>query len=250
MSDDEVQKPSRYYLQTLLDMGVQPLPDLAPDEFEALRKAIARRPLADPLTVSSDGVLLDGHQRARAMLANGRKFIEANEVHVVAAANASNAFEYAVQLNVTRRQLTVEQKAELARKFQRERRWSQAKIAKLFGVSRPAVSQWLAKHPDTNDDEDFEPFVVSGMDGKTYVTEPARRKPPEQRNAWKSGGYAYHALARARNLVQREPVGGLDGFQTAKLRALAQDMIDSCMDLLEKLSREDSETDDDLESKL
>jgi ParB-like chromosome segregation protein Spo0J len=234
-------QPGRYNLQTLLDMGVQPLPDLAPDEFEGLRRAISRGPLADPLTVSSDGMLLDGHQRAKAMLANGRKFVGAGEVHVVAAANASNAFEYAVQLNVARRQLTVEQKAELARKLQRERRWSQAKIAKLFGVTRPAVSQWLAKHPGGDDEPEASPLVVSGMDGKTYVTEPVRpRQESEQRNAWRPDGYAYRALHKALGLVQREPVGGLDGFHTAKLRALAEDMVESCEELVGKLS--DAET--------
>jgi predicted transcriptional regulator len=70
-----------------------------------------------------------------------------------------------VQLNVARRHLSVEQKAELARKLQRERPWSQAKIAKFFGVSRPAVSQWLAKHPDPEADD--KPVVVVGLDRKT-----------------------------------------------------------------------------------
>lgn len=68
--------------------------------------ALDKRPLADPVSVSSDGLLLDGHQRLKAQLANGRTEIGADEVHVIAEANAANAYEWALRLNVQRRHLT------------------------------------------------------------------------------------------------------------------------------------------------
>jgi hypothetical protein len=144
-----------------------------------------------------------------------------------------------VQLNVVRRHLTVEQKADLARKLQRERRWSQARIAKLFDVSRPAVSQWLAKHPDPEPDP--APVVVEGLDGKRYVSEPA--SPPKAARTekapaspWRPDGYAYQALAKARKQLGHDrPVAGISVLQEAKLRALAEDLIGELEELLTEI---------------
>lgn len=216
-------RPARYSIAALLNSGVQPLPDLGEEEFAGLRRAVGRGPLADPLSVSSDGILLDGHQRARAMLANGRKFVDAADVHIVEKANRDNAYEWAVQLNVTRRHMSVEEKADLARKLQRERHWSQATIARLFGVSRPAVSQWLAKYPDADDGV---PMVVDGLDGKRYVTDPPPpREDREPRSPWRPDGYAFKALVKARRLLEAEPLAGLDAFYAAKLAAELEDII-------------------------
>lgn len=218
--------PTRYSLESLLNSAVQPLPDLDGEAFEEFRKGIGKGPLADPISISSDGILLDGNQRCRALLANGRKYIDASEVHVIEAANRDNALDYAVELNVARRHLSVEEKVELARKLQRERGWSQARIARRFGVSRPAVSQWFAKHPDP--EADAGPVVVTGLDGKTYVNDPP--PPPEERkprNPWSPQGYAYKALRRARELLEREPIVGLDGFYSSKLRAELEDTIEA-----------------------
>ena len=50
--------------------------------------------------------------------------------------------------------------------------WSQAKVAEEFGVSRPAVSQWLAKLPPGERPE----LTVTGLDGKNDPT--ALVRPP------------------------------------------------------------------------
>lgn len=134
----------RYSIQPLLDSGVQPFGDLGDEALAALTKGLTRRKLlAVPIVVTSDGVLVDGHQRLRAMRADGRTFIDASDVRVLDDVTHADALEWAVRLNVQRRQLSVEEKAEVARKLQTEQGWSQRKIADLFGVSQPAVSQWL-----------------------------------------------------------------------------------------------------------
>jgi transcriptional regulator with XRE-family HTH domain len=219
------ERPSRYLIDALLNSGVQPLPDLPDDEIAALGKAIGKGALSDPVSVSSDGILLDGHQRLKGMRAQGRVYIDASDVRVVEQANASNALEWAVQLNVRRRHLSVEDKADLARRLQRERRWSQGKIAKLFGVSRPAVTQWLAR----TDPADDGPATLVGLDGKHYDAESVSARPGTStpRPPWHPEGYAHKGVRKALRLLQSEPYGGLDALQEAKLAQLLTDLVEA-----------------------
>jgi hypothetical protein len=226
-------QPGRYDIEALLNKGVQPLDDLEPDALKALGKGIGRGPLAVPVSVTSDGILIDGHQRLKAMLGNGRKFIDANDVRVIPAATEANALEWAVRLNVQRRQLTVEQKADLARRLQATRGWSQGRIAKAFGVSRPAVSQWLSKTApiaiDEDDDDDYRPAYVEGVDGKSYPVEPASpaREPRAPVHVWAPKGRGYKALQNAKNLLDHEViVTGLDQMQSTLLVSLLGDVIE------------------------
>jgi DNA-binding transcriptional regulator YdaS (Cro superfamily) len=216
-----------YGIEALLNSGRQPMKDLGKEEFAGLRKALGKRPLADPVSLSSDGLLLDGHQRLRAQLANGRTEIGADEVRIIAEANAGNAFEWAVRLNVQRRHLTVEDKAELARMLQAERRWSQGKIAQLFGVSRPAVSQWLSKTAA----DDAGPVMVEGTDGKAYPVEPPPRREPKMTPAWAPSGLGYRSLQSALTRLQTEPYAPLDPLKRAKL----VDMLTSASEAIDKL---------------
>jgi ParB-like chromosome segregation protein Spo0J len=226
------EQPSRYSIAELLNSGVQPLPDLPDDELAALGKAIGKGPLADPVTLSSDGLLIDGHQRLKAMLAANRTYIAASDVRIAINVTRENAYESAVELNVRRRHLTVEQKADLARKLQRERRWSQGKIAKLFGVSRPAVSQWLAK---TASDDD-EPLYVEGLDGKAYDPGPAGQRETSPRNPWASGGESYRKVRAALRALRSEPPVGLGAIQQANVEALLADLIEAAEEVQSKMA--------------
>jgi hypothetical protein len=225
------ERPSRYSIQALLNSGNQPLPDLDNDAQRRLGRAIGQDPLADPVSVSSDGILLDGHQRLKAMLKNGRKFIEARDIHVVEAANRDNALEYAVRLNVQRRQMTVEMKADLARRLQAERQLSLGTIAKWFGVSRPAVSQWLAK---TDSDDTPRPTEVIGEDGRVYAPPRREREPKErkERSPWQPGGYAFVALRKTRKLLETEPVGALNVLHSATFQHELEDVISAVQEVL------------------
>lgn len=151
----------RYSIEALLAQGVQPFNDLDEEAIVALSRGVGTaKMLAVPVVVTSDGVLIDGHQRLRAMRIAGRTYIDGNDVRIVDDASADNALEWAVRLNVQRRQLSVDEKAAVARKLQSEQGWSQRKIADLFGVSQPAVSQWLA--PPKGDDADKVPGAPRG----------------------------------------------------------------------------------------
>lgn len=226
-------EPGRYAIKALLAAGEQPFADLDDDELDSLGKAIGKGPLDDPVSVSEDGILLDGHQRLKAMLRSGRTWIQPSDVRVIEGVTRENALEKAVELNVKRRHLTVEQKADLARRLQRERRWSQGKIAKLFGVSRPAVSQWLAKTADENAPSDAEPHLIQGDDGKFYGREAVTNRQPTrlQRPPWHTEGYAFKGLAKARHLLRSEEYGGLPPLQEAKLSQLLADVIEAAEEL-------------------
>ncbi len=232
--------PARYDIEALLNKGVQPLDDLDPDALKELGKGIGKGPLAIPVSVTEDGTLIDGHQRLKAMLGNGRKFIDANDVRVIPGATDANALEWAVRLNVQRRHLTVDQKADLARKLQATRGWSQGRIAKAFGVSRPAVSQWLAKAAP--DDDVDTPTFVTGLDGRAYVKDRTPPKPPVEKkptSPWRPDGYAFQALAKARKQLGHDrPVAGINVLHEAKLRALAEDLINELEELLAELSED------------
>lgn len=165
-------RPKRYRIEALLNSGVQPFRDLDDETLDALGRGIGRKALAVPVVITSDGILIDGHQRLKAMRARGRTYIDASDVRVAEEADASNALEHAVRLNVQRRHLTTDEKADVARRLQRERKWSQRKIADLFGVTQPAVSQWL------RDDSD-RPDNVVGVDGVTQPVAPKRAARPK-----------------------------------------------------------------------
>jgi ParB-like chromosome segregation protein Spo0J len=221
----------------LLDNGIQPFYDLDEVELTSLGEAIGRqRALAVPVVITSDGILIDGHQRLKALLTQGVKSISADSVRIVDKANATNALEWAVELNVKRRHLTVDQKADVARRLQAERGWSQAKIAQLFGVSRPAVSKWLATVPDDDDDRTVAvevPAMVEGLDGKSYPTPSRATRPPL--HPWRSAGHAFKAVAKARQALEKEAVDGLDQLERVRLIAELGDLIAAAEERLSEL---------------
>lgn len=198
-------------------------------ELEALAKAIGKnKPLADPVSMTSDGsgIIIDGSQRLRAMLRAGRKFIDARDIRQVDGATRENALEWAIRLNSQRRSLTTDEKAEIARGLQKERGWSQAMIAKAFGVSRPAVTQWLGKARELTTGG---PAVITGADGRRYDRDAVTGRPSTRplRSLWTPGGSAYNALRLAKNKLQAEPYGTLDTLAEARLAQLVDDLIEA-----------------------
>lgn len=221
---------SRYSIAALLDTAIQPFKPMPDDELAALAKAIGKnKPLADPVSMTGDGsnIVIDGSQRLRAMLRAGRKFIDARDIRHVDGATRENALEWAIRLNAQRRSLTVEEKATMARELQKERGWSQAMIARAFGVSRPAVTQWLGKTRQLTEGE--VPATVMGADGRRYDGEAVsgRPSPRPPKLMWKPGGAAYNAVRVARNKLGSEPYGALDTLAQAKLAQLIDDLIEA-----------------------
>jgi len=170
-----------YSIDKLLANGIQYFEDWDEEELASLGEAIGKsRYLDDPITISQDGILLDGHQRLYAMKSQGSKRITGTSVYIAKGITAKNALEKAIELNVRRRHLSMKQKGSLARRLQAERGWPQGKIAQLFGVSRPAVNQWLNK---TEPEEgEVVATTVTGADGKQYptsITQPVKEQEAE-----------------------------------------------------------------------
>jgi transcriptional regulator with XRE-family HTH domain len=229
-------QPADYSIEGLLSTGVQPFPDLPEEDLRELGKGIGKGQLAIPISVTSDGLLVDGHQRLKAMLSQGRRTIAAGDVRVIEAATAENALDWSIRLNAARRHLTGAQKAELARYLQRTRRWSQGRVAKAFGVARPAVSQWLANYPAPDGEQ---PTFVIGEDGKEYdlPERPAVDKAP--RHPWDPAGPAFKALRKAaRALEANGDVVGLDAFDLAKLDAENDRLIEAALELRLRIEAE------------
>jgi ParB-like chromosome segregation protein Spo0J len=235
---DKPDHPTRYPIAELLNSGVQPLEDWTAEELAALGKAIGRGQLAIPVSISSDGLLLDGHQRLKAMLAQGRKTIDADDVRVIPQATAENALEWSVELNVRRRHLSVAEKADLARKLQRQRRWSQRKIAKVFGVTQPAVNQWLRNIEAATDEE--QPTFVVGEDGKTYYAAAGPRAERPMRQPWSPDGHAFKAIHKAVRVLQSEELAGIQAnpLQLAKLAQEISDLIEAAEELQNQIQEE------------
>ncbi len=81
----------------------QVLPDLSPDEFDALLEDIRCRGVQLPIEVTTDDEILDGHQRLRAC---AQLEIKDYPVKVVAGLKTDQAKRHhAIKANVLRRQL-------------------------------------------------------------------------------------------------------------------------------------------------
>jgi len=86
------------------------LPDLPPEEFEALKADIAQNGLQYPIIKDEKGNTLDGHQRERAERELGNKNYP---IKVVAGLTEQQKWHYAISVNVKRRHLTTAQKRAL-----------------------------------------------------------------------------------------------------------------------------------------
>jgi transcriptional regulator with XRE-family HTH domain len=230
------EQPGSYAIEDLLNSGVQPFPDLPDDDLTKMGRSIGKGPLPIPVSVTADGILIDGHQRLKAMAARGRKRIDASDVRVIEGATKQDALDWAIRLNAARRHLTGPQKAELARRLQRERRWSQGRIAKAFGVQRPAVSQWLANYPAAAGEQ---PTFVVGLDDKTYDVpdRPDSQRPP--RHPWDPAGPAFKAVRKAVRVLQSETeVEGLEPYDLAKLGQALGDLLAAAEQLSDAIEKE------------
>lgn len=122
------------------------LPPLSTEEFEALKSDIKERGVLQPILVDEDDNILDGHNRYRIDKNAPRK--------VVAGLSELEKQAFVLSSNTKRRNLSPEQKAEI-RRVQRElalklretdaKRWTQARIGKLFGVRQELICKWMDK---------------------------------------------------------------------------------------------------------
>jgi hypothetical protein len=202
-----------YSIEKLLSQTVQPFADLAPEDFEVLKQSIKDRGLINPVLLTEDGYLFDGHQRLKALLALGRKRISADHVKVMPNVTRDNMLGHAYASNMVRRMLTTPDKA--ARMHQcAAMGWSQRRIAKEFHMSQPGVSQLMATYPPEG--EVPEVIVTEGKDGKQYTRKPPRGRRPNPK-PWAIDGVASKSVRKARKLIGTELPTGLDEWEKAAL---------------------------------
>ncbi len=186
-------EPRQYVIADLLANAIEPWDSLTARELEALGARMdPDSPLTGPVVIAAYSnergpVLIDGGERLQWLASppRNRKFISADEVRTdPAAVDEESAHLAAVVLRVNRSEASPRVKASVARKLQAQFGWSQATIAEVFKVSRPAVSRWLAQWGGADVPE------VTGADGRTY---PARGKQADQ-GTLAAGGTVSDAL--------------------------------------------------------
>ena len=231
--------PAFYSIEKLLEQSVQPFPDLPPDEFEILKQSIKDRGLLNPILLTADGYLFDGHQRLKAMLALNRKRISAESVKVMMGVTRDNMLGNAYASNMVRRMLSTADKAARMHACV-AMGWSQRKIAKEFSMSQPAVSQLMAAYPPA--DGLPEVIITQGEDGKTYTrtphtpdpTPPPPPAPPPKPRPFEPDGHASLALLKARRALADNVPHGLDRFQGMVLRDLLRALAKDCENFVDE----------------
>lgn len=184
-------KPS-YNIQALLDTGEQPWGELPGETFEAIRDGIDAHngALLVPVILSARHRLIDGHHRLMAAQQLGRKQIKGTEVRIdQTAVDSETEALAAIAYQRNRRQTSMEDNAKVARQLMRRFGWSQGVVAEKMRVSAAAVSKWLSKFPDDDDD----PMIRTGRDGKTYTVGDPEAGPPKRRRRVEIGPLEYMA---------------------------------------------------------
>lgn len=223
-------EPGFYSIEKLLSQSVQPFPDLPADEFEILKQSIRDRNILNPVLLTSDGYLFDGHQRLKALIALGRKRISADQVKILPNVNRDNMLAHAYASNLVRRQVTTAEKAACMHQLV-AKGWSQRKIAKEFAMSQPAVSKLMVAYPLQGDAPEV--IITQGEDGKTYPRIPRDASPKPKRWAW--AGEAGRAIRKARKLIVTELPTGLEEWEKAALTEECEALYEAIPEFLQKL---------------
>ena len=244
--DPDTSAPTRYEIQRLLDSAIQPFDPATQEELDAIASGIGRGrhasdPLAVPVIMNRDGVIIDGSQRLRALLQLGRKYILASDVRILHHVSREDSLEWCVRLQANRRHWDMEQKARAARALQAKNGWSQRRLAKVFGVSQPAISQWLRLPADATSPELTD--YVEGEDGVVQDVSTKRRQRLTQRakpHPWSDKGECFELVRKATGRA----LGAADYPQTLSelspeereaVQAIAQDMVAAGRSLLAAL---------------
>lgn len=147
--------------------GLQLLPALDEEQYQALKADIAQRGVMVPVEYDEEGNLLDGHHRVRACEELGIKewpsFIRCGMTQ-------EQKEEHVLKLNLARRHLLQQERELLAINLQR-RGWSKRRIADTLSVNHSTICRWL--NDSGGADAPPENIKVTGKDGKSY---PATRK--------------------------------------------------------------------------
>jgi len=145
-------------------MSYQVMPEMAPEEYAALKEDIAACGVMVPIEFDEQGNVLDGHHRLKICQELGIK----NYPKVIRAGmNEDEKRTHAYKLNVARRHLTREQRREIIRQQIMETpELSDRQIAKMLGVSNSTVS--IARWELIQSGQVCDSHTSLGTDGKEY----------------------------------------------------------------------------------
>lgn len=148
----------------------QIMPDMTPDEFEALKADIKHKGVVVPIEYDTDGNILDGHHRFRAfaeLIEEGADLPMFDKVERRFSSEEAK-LDYVISLNVKRRHLSGKQRQELIVKLrQPPYNYSQNRIATVLHVSNATVSRDIDALPaDVKEHLNNQDIVAT--DGRVY----------------------------------------------------------------------------------
>jgi ParB-like chromosome segregation protein Spo0J len=140
------------------------LPPLPAPEYAQLRDSIRDRGVLQPLLITSDHVLIDGHERWKAIRELG---LAKYPLRIIGNLDEAERKELAIRLNVERRHLSRAERQRLLEMILREApARSTREVADMLKVGKSTVSrtrqQVLAGVPNGT------PEIINGRDGKSY----------------------------------------------------------------------------------
>jgi predicted transcriptional regulator len=136
----------------------QLFPPLTEEEYEALKADIAIRGVQVPVVIDETGAILDGFHRVRICEELGIK-----DYPKLRCMNLSHEqkIEQALNLNLLRRHLTLDQRDEIVTRLRGEG-WSTRRIAEKLNVSQSTIARSVSGEPNGS------PTAIVGKDGKSY----------------------------------------------------------------------------------
>jgi hypothetical protein len=150
----------------------QALPDMPPEQFEALQADIAERGVLTPIDVDETGAILDGHHRYRACVALGLHDFP-TVVRLGLSEDEKRAF--ARKSNALRRHLTRAQvRLLVADQLRDTPKWANNRIGTALGVDSKTVATVRARLEATSEIPKLERLI--GADGKSRPT--TQPRPP------------------------------------------------------------------------
>jgi ParB-like chromosome segregation protein Spo0J len=124
------------------------LPCLSLDEYEALRESIRENGVIEPVVVDERGEVIDGHHRVKVCKELGIEY----PVRVIEGLGEERKQNLSIELNMTGRELTKDQKKDLAISLF-EKGWTQERIALRMKVNQSTISRWLENMQMHNADQ-------------------------------------------------------------------------------------------------
>lgn len=149
------------------DDRYQVMPDLTPEEYEALKADIAARGVQVPIEFDESGNVLDGHHRLRACSELG---ITDYPTITREGMTEEEKIVHAYKLNTARRHLAPEQLREaVAEALRRFPDKSNREIASIMGVSHPTVGKYRRQLEESG--QVVSVTTRTGADGRPYTVQ-------------------------------------------------------------------------------